>query len=295
MASKPSPASTSCSRSRGLRTSQSCVRRPHSGSELAEPLFHAGVDLLIEPPLATVPTTRGPDRRAGRAHGPRGDDDRPLPRRPRSRRRRRSHVAAGAVAAGGGRGRALQQSATRAPTGAATRRSRVAASGLELGGDALEIARLAGPVQRIRMLECARACRAARSRTRCIETEHDGGVVGLLACPGTIAWPGRWCAASADRGELSLGWAQSRLSREDGVREVISGARDPPRCGWVLGARSWPSGAAASARSMAARSRRLAARGLPQLSDEAFRDRLRRAPQLTPFRSARPCSRPGPR
>src|SRR5262249_61477912 len=60
-----------------------------------------------------------------------------------------------------------------------------------------------------------------------IETEHAGGVVGLvrLSWNEHLARPLARC--SGDRGELALGWAQSRLARENGVREVIAGPRDP--------------------------------------------------------------------
>jgi predicted dehydrogenase len=195
--------------------------------ELAEPLLRAGIDLLIEPPLATVPDdadriaelAERTDRVAmtiGRVRGDRGLAD--------AARR----VASGAV----GRLAAVEVALSSKRDPRADWRGDPALSGggvwLELGGDALEIVEaLAGPVQRIRMLDCARVQGGEVEDEVRIETEHSGGVVGLLR----LSWNehlGRPLARCiGDRGELSLGWAQSRLSREDGVREVIGGARDP--------------------------------------------------------------------
>ena len=195
--------------------------------ELAEPLLRAGVDLLIEPPLATVPDdadriaelAERTDRVAmtiGRFRGDCGLAD------------AAERVAAGTV----GRLAAVEVALSSKRDPRADWRGDPALSGggvwLELGGDALEIVEtLAGPVQRIRMLECARVQGGEVEDEVRIETEHTGGVVGLLRLSWNeyLARPLVRCIG--DRGELSLGWAQSRLSREDGVREVIAGARDP--------------------------------------------------------------------
>ena len=195
--------------------------------ELAEPLLRAGVDLLIEPPLATVPDdadriaelAERSDRLAmtiGRFRDDRGLAD------------ARARIAEGAL----GRLAAVEVALSHKRDARADWRGDPALSGggvwLELGGDALEIVEaLAGPVQRIRMLESARVQGGEVEDEVDVETEHARGLVGRLRLSwnGHLARPLAHCIG--DRGELSLGWAQTRLSREDGAREVIAGARDP--------------------------------------------------------------------
>jgi len=195
--------------------------------ELAEPLLRAGVDLLIEPPLATVPDDA--DRIAELAE--RSDrlamtigrfrDDRGL-------RDAAARVSAGAV----GRLAAVEVALSAKRDARAGWRGDPALSGggvwLELGGDALEIVEaLAGPVQRLRMLESARVQGGEVEDEVRIETEHAGGVVGLVRLSWNEHLQRPLARCIGDRGELALGWAQSRLSREDGEREVIAGPRDP--------------------------------------------------------------------
>ena len=195
--------------------------------ELAEPLLRAGVDLLIEPPLATVPDDA--DRIAELAER----TDRVAMTIGRFRADRSLADAAARIAAGAvGRLAAVEVALSHKRDARADWRGDPALSGggvcLELGGDALEIVEaLAGPVQRIRMLERASLQGAEVEDEVRIETEHAHGLVGLvrLSWNESLARPLARCIG--DRGELSLGWAQSRLSREDGTREVVSGARDP--------------------------------------------------------------------
>jgi len=195
--------------------------------ELAEPLLRAGVDLLIEPPLATIPDDA--DRIAELAER----SDRLAMTIGRFRGDRALRDAAGRVAAGAiGRLAAVEIALSAKRDARADWRGDPAQSGggvwLELGGDALEIAEaLAGAVQRIRMLDCARVQGGEVEDEVRIETEHAGGVVGLvrLSWNEHLARPLARCIG--DRGELSLGWAQSRLSREDGEREAVAGPRDP--------------------------------------------------------------------
>src|SRR5262249_30889201 len=186
--------------------------------ELAEPLLRAGVDLLIEPPLATVPDhadriaelAERSDRLAMTIRRFRGD---------LALRDAAARVAAGAV----GRLAAVEVALSAKRDARADWRGDPALSGggvwLELGGDALEIVEaLAGPVHRIRMLDSVRLQGGEVEDEARIETEHAGGVVGLvrLSWNEHLARPLARC--SGDRGELAPGSAQRRPARGNGGR-----------------------------------------------------------------------------
>ena len=98
---------------------------------------------------------------------------------------------------------------------------------LELGGDALGIAEcLAGPVRRIRLVESASAQGAEIEDEARVETDHGNGLHASLRLTwnDSLARPIARCIG--DRGELSIGRAQTVLVRENGAREVSAGARD---------------------------------------------------------------------
>jgi predicted dehydrogenase len=195
--------------------------------ETAEPLLRAGVDLLIEPPLATVPDhadriaelAERIDRVAltiGRFRGDSGVA------------RAAQRIAAGDI----GRLCALEISLGEKRDARAGWRGDPALSGggvwLELGGDALEIAEaLAGPVRRIHMPESSAAQGGEVEDEVRVETDHGAGLFATLR----LSWnpaPARPIARCiGDRGEISVGWAQTSLVREDGARTVLAGAHDP--------------------------------------------------------------------
>ncbi|MFI5314859.1 MAG: Gfo/Idh/MocA family protein [Myxococcota bacterium] len=195
--------------------------------ETAEPLLRAGVDLLIEPPLATVPDDA--DRIAELAER----TDRVALTISRFRADAALELASQRIAAGEiGRLCAVEISLAQKRDARADWRGDPALSGggvwLELGGDALEIAeRIAGPLRRIRMLESASAQGAeVEDRVR-VETDHGAGLNASLALSWneTALQPIARCIG--DRGEISVGWAQSSLTREDGSRWPLAGAHDP--------------------------------------------------------------------
>lgn len=192
----------------------------------AEPLLRAGTDLLIEPPLATVPDDA--DRIAELAER----IDRVAMTAGRFRSDPALELAAERIRAGAiGRLCALEIALCHKRDAREGWRGDPALSGggvwLELGGDALEIAeRLAGPVRRIRMAESASAQGGEIEDEARVETDHGDGLVASLRLTwnDSLARPIARCIG--DRGELSIGWAQTVLVREEGAREVIAGARD---------------------------------------------------------------------
>jgi predicted dehydrogenase len=98
---------------------------------------------------------------------------------------------------------------------------------LELGGDALEIAeRIAGPVRRVRMVESSSAQGADVEDEVQIETDHGNGVLASLRLSWNEAAARPIARCIGDRGEISVGWAQTSLVRDDGTRELIAGAHD---------------------------------------------------------------------
>jgi len=194
--------------------------------ETAEPLLRAGADVLIEPPLATVPDEA--DRIAEVAERL----DRVALTISRFRAEPALRVTLERIRAGAiGRLCAVEVALATKRDAREGWRGDPALSGggvlLELGGDALELVEaLAGPVQRIRMLESASAQGADVEDEVHVETDHGGG----LLCSLRLSWneaDGRPLARCiGDRGEIAIGWAQTSLVREDGTREVIAGPRD---------------------------------------------------------------------
>jgi predicted dehydrogenase len=194
--------------------------------ETAEPLLRAGVDLLIEPPLATVPDDADRieelaerlDRVAMTIGRFRGDAALSLAAR---------RIAAGAI----GRLCAVEIALAQKRDTRADWRGDPALSGggvwLELGSDALEIAeRLAGPVERIRMTESASVQGGEVEDEVRVELDHGGGLASSLRLTWNDATARPIARCIGDRGEISVGWAQTSLVREDGTREVLAGPRD---------------------------------------------------------------------
>ena len=191
--------------------------------ELAEPLLRAGVDILVEPPLATTPADA--DRIAEISER----SDRCAVTSTRLRlasavASARLRIAAGAI----GRLCAVEVSLARKCDAREGWRGDPALSGggvwMELGPDALDaVEAFAGPVRRIRVLEAASRQGADVEDEIRVETAHDGAVVGVLR----VSWnehaerPIARCIG--DRGEIVLGSAQTILRSEDG-REVIIAA-----------------------------------------------------------------------
>lgn len=194
--------------------------------ELAEPLLRAGVDVLVEPPLATTPADA--DRIAELAE--RGD------RCAVTCARLRRAIAVAAVReriAGGAIGRlcAVEVSLGHKRDAREGWRGDPALSGggvwMGLGPDALDaVEAIAGPVRRIRALDAASRQRADVEDEVRVETEHDGGVLGILRVSWNdeLARPIARCVG--DRGEIVLGSAQTLLRGEDGREEVLAGAPD---------------------------------------------------------------------
>ena len=238
----PDPVQRAPLAARGLRTFESVAELLADGRatdvailctppavrlETAEPLLRAGVDVLIEPPLATVPDHA--DRIAELAER----IDRVALTIGRFRAdpgvaRAAERIREGEI----GRLCALEVSLGEKRDARAGWRGDPALSGggvwLELGGDALEIAEtLAGPLRRIHMTHSASAQGGEVEDEVRVETDHGAGLFASL----TLSWnpsaarPIARCIG--DRGEISVGWAQTSLVREDGSRSVLAGAHDP--------------------------------------------------------------------
>jgi predicted dehydrogenase len=194
--------------------------------ETAEPLLRAGVDLLIEPPLATTPDDA--DRIAELAERV----DRLAVTIGRFRNDAGLRVARERIAAGEiGRLCAVEVTLSEKRDARAGWRADPELSGggawLELGSDALEIAEyLAGTVRRIRMVETASTQGAEIEDEVRVETDHGAGVLSTLR----TSWNGPSVRPIArcigDRGEISIGWAQTSLVREDGTRALLARGRD---------------------------------------------------------------------
>ncbi len=194
--------------------------------ELAEPLLRAGVDLLLEPPLATTPADA--DRIAEISE--RADRCVVTGSRLRSAASvtaSRQRIDAGAI----GRLCAVEISLGVKRDAREGWRGDPALSGggvwMELGQDALDaVESFAGPVRRIRVIDAAHLQGADVEDEAWIETEHDGGVVGMLR----VSWndlPIRPIARCiGDRGEIVLGNAQAVLRHEDGREEIIAAELD---------------------------------------------------------------------
>lgn len=194
--------------------------------DLIEPLLRAGVDVLVEPPLATTPADA--DRIAEIAE--RSDRCAMTATRLRTAAAvaaARSRIAGGAI----GRLCAVEISLGVKRDAREGWRGDPALSGggawMELGPDALDaIEAFAGPVRRIRVLESASLQRADVEDEVRVETEHDGGVLGILR----VSWNDQSARPIArcigDRGEIALGRAQTVLRGEDGCEEILAGAID---------------------------------------------------------------------
>jgi predicted dehydrogenase len=194
--------------------------------ELIEPLLRAGVDVLVEPPLATTPADA--DRIAEIAE--RADRCAVTATRLRTASSvgiARARIAAGAI----GRLCAVEISLGVKRDAREGWRGDPALSGggawMELGPDALDaVEAFAGPVRRIRVLEAASLQNADVEDEVRVETEHDGGVVGILR----VSWNDQATRPIArcigDRGEITLGRAQTILRGEDGREEILCGAFD---------------------------------------------------------------------
>jgi len=99
---------------------------------------------------------------------------------------------------------------------------------LELGGDALEIAeRIAGPLQRIQLAESANTQGAEVEDEVRVETDHGDGLLASLRLSWNDSTARPIARCIGDRGEISIGWAQTSLVRDDGAREVLAGPLDP--------------------------------------------------------------------
>ena len=155
-----------------------------------------------------------------------------LPRRPRPAPTRRADRARAPSGRAGRRSEvALSQQARRArATGAATRRSRAAASGLELGGDALEIVEALGRAGAAHPHARARERAGRRGRGRGAHRDRARGRASWVCCgcPGTITWLGRWRAASAIAAS-SRSAGRRAGSRARTARAKSSAARAIPR------------------------------------------------------------------
>ena len=194
--------------------------------ETAEPLLRAGVDLLIEPPLATVPDDA--DRIAELSER----SDRVAWTIGRFRTDPGLARAAERIAAGDiGRLCAVEISLSEKRDARAGWRGDPELSGggvwLELGSDALELAEsLAGPIQRIRMKETTAVQGAEVEDEVRVETDHGNGLSATLSLSWNSPAPRPIARCIGDRGEIHVGWAQTSLTREDGTREVLAGPRD---------------------------------------------------------------------
>jgi predicted dehydrogenase len=199
---------------------------PSSHLQLAEPLLRAGVDLMIEAPLAAIPEEA--DRIAAGAER--------LGRLARTGARLRAAAAiemARVLVAEGRIGRLcwLEINLARKLDLACSWRGDPALSGggvwMELGSDALDAAELlAGPIERLRMVEELRVQGAAVEDEVSVETEHAGGLGSRIH----LSWNRQVTAPLArcvgTEGELIVGWAQL-LHRSEGGDCAIGAGYDP--------------------------------------------------------------------
>jgi predicted dehydrogenase len=199
---------------------------PSTRADAAEPLLLAGVDLLVEAPVATTPGDA--DRlavlaeRAGRT----ASSAARLRFHPGLRPAREA-LASGAI--GALQGVELCLAAKRSARQGWRGDPALAGGGvvMDLGAEALELVeRLAGPIARIRLRADERVQRAEVEDWALLETEHAGGVGAALE----LSWnelPARPLARClGERGEIALGWARSFLRRADGSEQTLAGAWD---------------------------------------------------------------------
>jgi len=195
--------------------------------ELCEPLLHAGVDVLIEPPLATTPDDA--DRIAALAE--RVDRCAVTCGRMRAAGRLapiRRALADGAI----GRLCAVEVAIAEKRDARAGWRGDPALSGggvwMELGPDALDaVEQLAGPLRRIRMSESASRQHGDVEDEVRVETEHDDGRLGILRLSWNEEGQRPIVRCIGDRGEIALGRAQTVRIDENGDERVLGPAPYP--------------------------------------------------------------------
>jgi predicted dehydrogenase len=181
--------------------------------ELAAPLLHAGVDLLVEPPLAIT----------------RDDAERLTELAERLGRALlcTSALGAGARSAGlqrqlevlGALGRVEIELARKRDARAAWRADPALSGGgvlMDLGPAALDLAELiAGPPDQIRLLTCDHLQRAELEDAVHLETAHRGGAITSIQLSWNEAESQPLARCLGERGELVIGRARSSLHASD--------------------------------------------------------------------------------
>jgi predicted dehydrogenase len=198
---------------------------PTSHLEVAEPLLHAGVDLLVEKPLAPIPgealRLQETAARLGRTVITAAKF-----RVSESLRAARRLIEAGRV----GRQVRIENTFSGKLDPNAGWHGDPAISGggvwMDNGPHSLDVVEtLAGPVVRIRMLEEKREQRAAVEDEVTVETEHVKGIGStiLLSWNRQLTAPIARCIGT--EGEILVGWAQTVVRDQNG-EQVVAGGYD---------------------------------------------------------------------
>jgi len=199
---------------------------PATHAEVVQPLIRGGIDCLIETPLATHPEDA---RRLATTAERLG---RTLCTAARLRAFAGLTRAAALVREGRiGRLSYVETTLTTKLDARASWRGDPLISGggvwMDRGPDAIDaVETLAGPIERIKMVEEEREQRGAVEDEVVVEAEHAGGVLSriLLSWNRRVAAPIARCVGS--QGEILVGWAQTVARAGDG-EEVVACGFDP--------------------------------------------------------------------
>jgi predicted dehydrogenase len=198
---------------------------PASHLEVAEPLLHAGMDLLVEKPLAPIPDE------ALRVQETAARLGRTVVTAAKYRVTESLHTARRLLEAGRV-GRLLEVENTFSgkldPNAGWHGDPAISGGGvwMDNGPHSLDVVEsIAGPVQRIRMIEEKREQNAAVEDEVAVETEHAGGVRGRLLLSWNRQIPAPIARCIGTDGEILVGWAQT-VVRDANGEEVVAGGYD---------------------------------------------------------------------
>jgi predicted dehydrogenase len=198
---------------------------PASHLEVAEPLLHAGADLLVEKPLAPIPAD------ALRIHEAAARLGRTVVTAAKYRVTASLHEARRLLDGGRvGRLTGIENTFSGKLDPNAGWHGDPAISGggvwMDNGPHSLDVVEtLAGPVLRIRMLEEKREQRAAVEDEVVVETEHAGGRAARILLSWNRQLPAPIARCIGSEGEILVGWAQT-VVRDASGEEVVAGGYD---------------------------------------------------------------------
>ncbi len=196
---------------------------PASHLEVVEPLLHAGVDVLVEKPLAPIPAEAARIAQTAARLGRTALTAAKF-RVTQSLRQARRLVEEGAI----GRLARIENvfSGKLDPNAGWHGDAAISGGGvwMDNGPHSLDVIEtLAGPVARIRMLEEKREQGGSVEDEVVVEAEHTGGLASQI----TLSWnrqiPAPIARLVGTDGELLVGWAQTVLRDASGERVVAGG------------------------------------------------------------------------